>query len=165
MKRPIPGLHPFRPALETLEGRELPSGVGAFLFITTQPLAGQANTVTNDLHSLQTAQAALASDITSLKVLAIPNDYNRAGTTFNQLKGDAQNLQNSINLDMLYVTIAVAGGNLDSTDVFFGTLAINNILQAQNTNNSDKSQANNIIAMGEPLAHMSIQIKENLTPA
>jgi hypothetical protein len=164
MIRPVQRPRDHRPILEPLERRELPSGVGAFLYFATLPLPGQANTVNNDLQSLKTAQQTLSADISHLKLLAIPGDYIQAGNAFNQLKTDAQTLQNSINTDTLYVFLAAGAGNLDASDYFFGSIAINTIIQGQQTYNDAKSQGNNLIAMAEPLGFASIQTNQNLTP-
>jgi hypothetical protein len=85
----------FRPALETLEGRDLPSFLGLALLNLNNQITTATNTMASLNSQLTTTQLKLTGDINTTGAdpgnvfnarAAISNDYSRAGSLFGQIK-------------------------------------------------------------------------------
>jgi hypothetical protein len=154
MKRNLSTARPFRPRLESLEGRDLPSGTGVLLFFLSQGLQQQVQKVEADNNQLTADVNALAAlpkqavntfSITQQNATkAVDADRAKLQSDFSTLKGMAQQ-------DQLFMTLALLGGNLDQTDFFLALLSFNAANQAQNDVNNLPGQ---VAADGQKLTNL-----------
>lgn len=84
MSRSVSPPSPFRPRLESLEGRELLASAGVEVLLLTQPLAQQTTKVNNDFTTLK-------NDVNNQLVPA--TSASAASTASTTVNGDAQKLQ------------------------------------------------------------------------
>jgi hypothetical protein len=105
----------FRPRLESLEGRDLPSTTGVLLFLFGAGLQQQTTTANNDFTTLQ-------NDVNTQKNGPVGANFQQLATTTNndlqQLQKDFTTLKNSAQFGSTILLFAFVGG-LDSTDFFF----------------------------------------------
>jgi hypothetical protein len=116
----------FRPRLEALEARDLPSNTGILLFFLGAGLQQQNNTVNSDFSTLQTNVNTQQQALTGFAALAQTTDSSR-GT----LQKDFTALKNTVQFDTFILLFSFS--SLQSSDLFFAFSFFNN-LQTSNTN-------------------------------
>jgi hypothetical protein len=105
-----------RPRLESLEGRELPSGAGFFLYLLGGGLQNQVNAVNKDMTNLQGSVQTMTTtqDSNTFTSASQATDAN-----LKQLQTDFTALKNTSQSDNGFLTLALFSGALDSSDIFF----------------------------------------------
>jgi hypothetical protein len=133
----------FRPRLESLEGRELPSGAGFFLFLLGGGLQNQVNAVNKDMSNLQ-------GTVQTMTTTQDPNAFTSASratdANLKQLQTDFTALKNTSQSDNGFLSLAWFSGALDSSDIFF---LFSYFGQAQAAANDISSLPGQVAAQGQ----------------
>jgi hypothetical protein len=116
----------FRPQLETLEGRELPSAFGGLLFFQGQQLQAQNTKVNNDFSTLKTDIGTFTTTPSTTNAMAVTGANASLQTDFTTLKNQAKNEQN-----LLFFSLF--SGQLQQSDGLFVLIAFNDLNQANTT--------------------------------
>jgi hypothetical protein len=126
MKRSTTSSSRFRPSLEALEGRELPSTAGILLFI-----AGQ--TVQQADQKVQADNTKLQADVNTQKNSPLGSNFQALAATTNadraQLQTDFTALKNANQQAQGLELFAFLSGGFDQTDVFFLFTSLGSINQ------------------------------------
>jgi hypothetical protein len=149
MSRKSPQHISFRPRLETLEGRELPSSLGVSLFLLNNQTMAALNTQTNLVSNLQSTSTTLTNDINGgASSTTINNDYSKAGSLFGQIKSLNTEITALVNLEQLISFVAVNGDSTDQQVAFFVFFGLGSITSKNNANFSTATDTINTAQPG-----------------
>jgi hypothetical protein len=136
MSRHPSGAVPFRPCLERLEGRELPSGTGFLLFLFAQGLQQEVNSAKGQYTTLQNAvNAEVAAQSFSGPTNSVESAAPAVNGDLGVLSSLFHSLQGNVPFNGFFFSYALASGTLDSGDglaVLFAFGALNNANQVVN---------------------------------
>jgi hypothetical protein len=167
----------FRPVLETLEGRDLPSFLGIGLLNLNQQITTVNNNATSLNTKLTNAQKDLTTQINSLTaanlgtvIVNISNDYSMAGSLFGQIKQLASEFTTLQQVQQNFAFAAFTVGDgfdqilafqaLTGSSGLFGFGAGTSTMSATTT----LGLANTTINMAEPPPFPSIATGANVGP-
>jgi hypothetical protein len=111
---------PFRPCLEPLEGRDVPSFTGLLLFGLTQTVQPQVNTVNADVNQLK---ADVATQVAAPQLMGPTNSVQAQAPVVNNdlttLQSDFNRLRDNTLFGGVFFSYAVVSNTLTPDDIFF----------------------------------------------
>jgi hypothetical protein len=144
----------FRPRLEALEGRELPSALGLGLFFLNNQTTAALNAQNALVSNLTNTATTLTNDINAMaSTTTIVNDYSKAGSLFGQIRNSNTQITALVNLEQLISFVAFSGDSTDQQIAFFVFFGLGS---TTSKNTANLNTATNTINMSQPLGFPTI---------
>jgi hypothetical protein len=147
MSRSVSENASFRPQLERLEGREMPSTLGFFLPTLIQPVVQATNQLTSQLNTMNSDFSKLQKDATAAAGAfnqTIASDYAKLGNDFGQITALNSQVKAQVSADQTFLFLLAFSGALDQSDTFFLFSAFNTLSNDLSSANSTLSSANSV---------------------
>lgn len=140
----------FRPQLEHLERRDLPSAAGMMLPSLVQPLPQLSQQMTALVQQMNTDFNQLKTDVANAApfpdnlVGFIATDYTKVSNDLGQIQGLNTVITSAAQIDQALLFMSIANGTFDKHDLLAVVRATKTIKSATDTAASDLAQANTL---------------------
>ena len=140
----------FRPQLEHLERRDLPSAAGMMLPSLVQPLTQLSQQMTSLVQQINTDFNQLKNDVANAASFPgnlpgfIATDYTKVSNDFGQIQALNTVITSSAQIDQALIFMSIADGTFDKNDLLAVVRAAKTIKAATDTAASDLAQANTL---------------------
>lgn len=141
----------FRPQLEHLERRDLPSAAGMMLPSLVQPLTQLSQQMTSLVQQMNTDFTQLKADVANTTLplsdslpANVALDYTKVSNDYGQIKALDAVITASAKMDQAVIFMSISNGTFDPNDLLAVIQSMKTIKAATNTAGDELAQANTL---------------------